>query len=246
MFFCVIVCVLFLNWLMQVVIFCVIFVLLVLVYIFVLQILRFIFKPEVSFLCSAAAFLGVFSFYHDRTLNFPFFFVLCNVGIVFLLCHFLCSRLFFLVGCASFCVICCGICRALDCVSFFELVVLFIVSFLLVVTFCALDCVFFCEPALFSIVFRRCVFWCTKQRRKTRDKTQFPWVQKEPETAIHSPTLLCSLKPSWYECSLRCFMLFVRRGLVQYIYISPFEFQLQNGRPCASLCPVSRAFPGLN
>jgi hypothetical protein len=88
-------------------------------------------------------------------------------------------------------------------------------------------------------VFRRCVFWCTKQRRKTRDKTQFPWVQKEPETAIHSPTLLCSLKPSWYECSLRCFMLFVRRGLVQYIYIYPrSNFNCSMGglvQPCAPL-----------
>lgn len=76
------------------------------------------FKPAVFCLCSVAAFLGVFSFYHDRTLNFPFFFAFCNVGIVFLLCHFLRSRLYFLVGCASLCVICCGICRALDCVCF--------------------------------------------------------------------------------------------------------------------------------
>ena len=174
MFFCVIVCVLFLNWLMQVVIFCVIFVLLVLVYIFVLQILRFIFKPEVSFLCSAAAFLGVFSFYHDRTLNFPFFFVLCNVGIVFLLCHFLCSRLFFLVGCASFCVICCGICRALDCVSFFELVVLFIVSFLLVVTFCALDCVFFANLRCFLLCFVDVFFGAQNNEEKRETKHNFP------------------------------------------------------------------------
>ena len=160
---------------------------------------------------------------------FRFFFVLCNVGIVFLLCHFLCSRLFFLVGCASFCVICCGIYMSCSRLRFFFWVGCPIYCFIFVGCYflCSRLC-FFCEPALFSIVFRSCVFWCTKQRRKTRDKTQFPWVQKEPETAIHSPTLLCSLKPSWYECSLRGFMLFVRRGLV-----SPFGVQLQNGRPCA-------------
>lgn len=78
---------------------------------------------------------------------------------------------------------------------------------------------FFANLRCFLLCFVVVFFWCTKPRRKTRDKTQFPWVQKEPETAIHSPTLLCSLKPSWYESCLRCFMLFVRRGLVKYIYM---------------------------